>query len=240
MAQTKEGALKHGAKQLGIPLEEYLRHVHNKEKWCTTCKEWKRWGEFAKGKGSFDLGAQCKECQNAYCRSRYTPALKPWRKRGRKSLLERFMEYVKKGSGCWEWQGAKARSGYGQFHYWVNGGWKGHRAHRVMWEITNGPIPTGMVVCHKCDNPPCVRPDHLFLGTHRDNTLDSLAKGRACISNCKPQRGERNGSAKLNDHIVGAIRLAREAHGYTFKVLSDMFGISPSQIANIIHRRSWK
>ena len=87
---------------------------------------------------------------------------------------ERFWRKVKHGSGCWEWQGAKVRGGYGFF-------WDGKRngvAHRYSYELAYGPIPSGKIVCHHCDNPPCVRPDHLFCGTHSDNENDKYAKGR--------------------------------------------------------------
>jgi HNH endonuclease len=75
---------------------------------------------------------------------------------------------------CWEWSGARDRYGYGKLRrdtvYW--------KAHRLAWTLEHGPIPDGMYVCHHCDNPPCVNPAHLFLGTSRDNQLDRVAKGR--------------------------------------------------------------
>lgn len=78
------------------------------------------------------------------------------------------------GDGCWEWQGSRMGGAYGRVHVQR----RGRYAHRVAWELTNGPIPDGLVVCHHCDNPPCVRPDHLFLGTVQDNTDDKMRKGR--------------------------------------------------------------
>jgi len=85
-----------------------------------------------------------------------------------------FLENVETGSGCWGWKGRKGTGGYGVLH---DRG-KLIMAHRWMWEAIEGEIPPGMLVCHGCDNPPCVRPSHLFLGTSRDNTLDSARKGR--------------------------------------------------------------
>ncbi|WP_223643966.1 HNH endonuclease [Corallococcus sp. EGB] len=93
--------------------------------------------------------------------------------RKRRNIAERFWEKVRKGEGCWEWTLAHLR-GYGVFT--ANG--KHLRAHRVAWELTNGPIPEGVLVCHHCDNPGCVRPDHLFLGSNADNNADRDSKGR--------------------------------------------------------------
>jgi hypothetical protein len=85
----------------------------------------------------------------------------------------RFWEHVEKlpDDGCWVWTGSRLQSGYGTFD-------KG-RAHRFSYALANGPIPDGLHICHRCDNPPCVRPDHLFAGTRVDNMQDAIAKGRA-------------------------------------------------------------
>lgn len=87
---------------------------------------------------------------------------------------KRFWAHVDKSGGCWVWLGTRHGKGYGH----VKSGGVVRKAHRVSWEMVHGPIPDGLLVCHRCDNPPCVRPDHLFLGTARDNTQDSISKGR--------------------------------------------------------------
>lgn len=79
-------------------------------------------------------------------------------------------------SGCWEWSGPKSRGGYGIVGVRVCGA--GRSAHRVVWVLMRGEIPPGVFVCHHCDNPPCCNPDHLFLGTNRENILDASSKGR--------------------------------------------------------------
>jgi len=114
----------------------------------------------------------------------------------------RFDAKFRRAAGCWIWTGAIAR-GYGKF-------WSGTRlvmAHRFAWERAHGPISPGLCVCHTCDVPNCVRPDHLFLGTNADNAADKVAKGRQSHA-----RGELCGMAKLTRGDVARIRRAKGTH----------------------------
>jgi hypothetical protein len=94
---------------------------------------------------------------------------------------ERFWNQVRRSEGCWEWIGIADADGYGKF----TAAGKRSKAHRWAWTQTNGPIPEGLNVLHHCDNPPCVRPEHLFLGTQRDNLRDMAAKRRTHKTHCK-------------------------------------------------------
>jgi hypothetical protein len=141
----------------------------------------------------------------------------------------RFWSMVAKGEGCWLWTGEVLHNGYGRIYHA-----DGHKeaAHRVAWRLVNGPIPADLSVCHHCDNPPCVRPDHLFLGTHADNMRDKVSKGRQA-------RGERSGTAVLTTAQVVAIRV-RHAGGDSPEQLSTEYGVAPSTIRNITSRRRWR
>ena len=150
------------------------------------------------------------------------------------SLAQRFWLYVRRTNDerCWLWHGAM-KSRYGTIHR--GDGHKGDiGAHVASWEIHNGPVPRGMYVLHKCDNPRCVRPKHLFLGTHRSNMRDMASKGRAA----RPS-GERHPSSKLTRADVVDIRRRLEA-GETHAAVAKAFNVSTSHIARIGSREQWK
>lgn len=134
---------------------------------------------------------------------------------------------------CWVWTGWTNELGYGLVSR-VEGIRRLHRAHRVSWTLTNGKIPDGLLVLHRCDNPACVNPEHTFLGTHADNIRDKMEKGRG-----GHLRGEEAGRAKLTENEVREIRKMR-GEGAVYPVIARRFGVSESTIAAIIRGRSWK
>lgn len=150
-----------------------------------------------------------------------------------KNLSERFFERVKKTNNCWEWIGTKSR-GYGcVISTGKRKGRKILRAHRVSWEIHYGPIKDGIIVCHRCDNPSCVNPKHLWLGTPVENNRDRDSKGRQ-----KTPRGENHPMTKLTDSDVLRIR-ALHGRGIEQKKISKMFNVYPSTVSQIVHRIYW-
>ncbi len=146
---------------------------------------------------------------------------------------------VNNADDCWEWTGYRLPSGYGQSS--VSGVL--FYAHRAAWEHAKGPIPPGLFVCHRCDNPPCCNPAHLFLGTHRDNMADMSAKGRKMGSRSKLKnvpkfRGERNPKAKLSWLAVSDIRTQRNA-GKKLAELALAFGVDQSTISKVVNNHIW-
>lgn len=150
---------------------------------------------------------------------------------------QRFWANVKKSDGCWEWLGYRVRGRYGQMY-----AEKRRRvyAHRFSWELHFGPIPShdsfhGLCVCHRCDNPGCVNPEHLFLGTNEENIADRNRKGRTQRGYGDRQRGEENPSAKLTEPEVRAIRES----GDRLSDIAERFGIGVSTASLIRNRHLW-
>lgn len=145
-----------------------------------------------------------------------------------KPINERFWAKVKKcgPDDCWPWLASRNKDGYGRIGI---GGHYGTMllAHRVSWELNIGAIPDGLHVLHRCDNPKCVNPKHLFLGSQTDNMADKAEKGRA--------GGERHPSAKLSLAEVDNIRRASGLH----REIASQFGISRQSVSNIKSGKSW-
>jgi hypothetical protein len=163
------------------------------------------------------------------------------------SIEERFWSKVEKSTeanGCWIWKAAQfchTRYGrplsYGSFYVGSRQS-PGRRmvyAHRISWELAKGPIPAGLRVLHKCDNPTCVRPDHLFLGTQADNVRDMVEKRRGGVA-----KGCRHGSAKLTPEQVIEIRnsYVKGKRG-SARALANRYGVAPCTITDVV-TRTWR
>ena len=151
----------------------------------------------------------------------------------RETIQERFESKFTKSDGCWEWEAGKVRNGYGTFRIAE----RKQRAHRVAYQLYVGEIPDGMYVCHRCDNPSCVNPEHLFLGTNADNVHDRENKGRGKYV-IPDNSGEKNSSAKLTCAQVVEI-WARHSDGERVVNLAKEFGVSQSAIYKIVYGLTW-
>lgn len=149
---------------------------------------------------------------------------------------EFFWWHVDRRPGeCWEWRGHRTKQGYGSSG--VGKGWGGgsgsRPAHRVAWELTNGPIPPGLFVCHRCDNPPCCNPAHLFVGTAADNARDREAKGRS-----RPVAGSNCNWAKLSEASASVIKAAPPWVKHTS--VAKYFGVSEATVRRIRQGKIWR
>lgn len=149
----------------------------------------------------------------------------------RQDFMARFWSKVRRTRTCWLWIGTTRDKRYGCL-FVVKPKRRYVPAHRISWELNNGPIPEGMEICHTCDNGLCVRPDHLFLGSRAENANDMARKGRAA-------NGERHGMAKkarITDEMVRDIR-QRAANGETQVSLGKEYGVSQHYISRIVNRQ---
>lgn len=146
---------------------------------------------------------------------------------------EKFWEKVRTGPGCWEWQGSTDGHGYGQINR--ARGRSPIKAHRFSWVAENGEIPQGQWVLHKCDNPPCVRPSHLYLGDRSRNTKDAIERGRYLT----PFMGQNNPAAKLTAFDVHMIRKRAYRGEQPIDIARD-YPVSRTTVAEIVARKSWR
>jgi len=160
-----------------------------------------------------------------------------------KPLGEVFWLKVDKSGSCWIWKGSKDAKGYGTLqHQGVR-----YQAHRAAYILACGELPDGLLVCNRCDNPPCVNPGHLFLGTHADNHADRNAKGRQASGDrngarAHPERiprGEDAKNSRLTPTIVADIR-QRYKDGSTIPAIGRQLGYPRSTIWSVVTRVSWK
>lgn len=150
-------------------------------------------------------------------------------KRGRTeaALRQRFDSMVQKTDNCWLWMGTLNERGYGI----ISIADRNRAAHRVAWILSNGPIPDGLMVCHCCDNPRCVRSDHFFLGTCKDNISDCVSKGRNNF-------GSRNGMSKLSTEQVADIHRLK-SEGVKLVEIASRFGVNVSCVCKITLGQRW-
>ncbi len=152
---------------------------------------------------------------------------------GRRNTVDSFWSKVNKTNSCWLWTKGKTKAGYGTL------GFRGRDtyAHRLSWILFNGEIPNGLHVLHNCpsgDNPACVNPSHLFLGTQGDNVRDAARKGRF-----GDRKGENSPRAVLKSEYVPAIR-CMHSEGWTQKSIANQFGVSRGAIQQIVNGNNWK
>lgn len=145
----------------------------------------------------------------------------------------RFWAKVDKTPTCWNWTGAKHSFGYGS----VRISRRAYKAHRVSYEWLIGPIPEGMCLLHTCDNPMCVNPSHLQVGTKMDNTQDMMRKGRQKIIGAK---GERVHGSKLTPELVIKIRAEYRAGGVSQYRLAERYAVSQPAIGKIVRHENWR
>jgi len=152
-------------------------------------------------------------------------------------LKKSFEKNVIRKEGCWDWKGSIAKGGYPVMTCRKQIG--PDRGHRASWVIHKGAIPEGMYVCHTCDNPICTNPEHLWIGTHKENNDDKVRKCRQSKLPPPYKRGSENGSAKLSDYQVKEIKKLIEK-GLTSRDIGKQYGVSKTTILRIKRGENWK
>lgn len=200
---------------------------------CENCKNEFEYVWYTGQKKRRFCGKKCWYSNNGKKLASFNDGRFKWESSSKCERLERLIfnlnKKVVKKDGCWDWIGVFDKDGYGLI---PSGKKRIGRAHRISYLIHYGIDPGKKLVCHKCDNPACTNPDHLFLGDHRDNQNDSIRKKRAAL-------GIRQPRAKLTENDVKKIRQLL-ADGVKGSRIAEDFGVSPSIICEINKRRSWK
>lgn len=146
------------------------------------------------------------------------------------NTLPQFIKRVKKTESCWEWIGTITSHGYG--HFKAKG--KLYRAHRLAYTLFKGHIPDSLIVCHSCDNRKCVNPEHLWLGTHKDNAIDKVNKGRAVGNRIVHHSGDNNTRTKITSTNIIKIKLLSIDHSQ--REIAKIIGISQASVWNAMQK----
>jgi len=175
-----------------------------------------------------------KEGNGRYCslqcvRTRPATERGPWPRVKGRSLSHRLWKKTDRTETCWVWRGGLTQAGYGT----ISLERKRLLVHRVSYELARGPISDGLHVLHHCDNPPCLNPDHLFLGTQQDNVADRVSKGRTAA-------GERQHLAKLTEDQVREIRRLWQQGGVSMAEMGRRFGVTVTPIWQILSGKTWR
>lgn len=194
---------------------------------CGTVKPLDQFGRWRRYGGS---SPDCKRCLANAAATRYRQRREAAGHVYKRDPVDRFLSRVDTSGGCWLWTGPVDGGGYGLLTF------QGVpiSAHRVSYLLHNGDLPTGSLICHHCDNPPCVNPDHLYAGDFHTNARDAVARNRYV-----PRPGEENPAALLTTERVTEIRRRWQA-GEPQARLAREFGISTSQTHRIVHGESWR
>lgn len=181
--------------------------------------------EFCGKQTQSKFASQLKRFCSRRCSARHTAPV-------RSKTPEEFLACVQKGDpgACWPWTGARQRQGYGICSY----GGQGWLTHRLAFFLFTGTHPGELCVCHRCDNPPCCNPTHLFLGTQADNTRDMVEKGRE-----RHPFGSAHGRAKLADADVIAILDAYHVHGENLRTIASRYPVHKHSVRSIVRGESW-
>ena len=225
---------------------------------CFKCQQEKDESEFYTG------CAYCKPCDNEYRRKYHESnaerirdrKMQVWRKKHSRSCKECGATFIGKGvkrefcstlckllgsvtkkNGCWEWAGDIHPNGYAYTTMYETN--KKEHVHRISYRIFKGEIPEGLYVCHKCDNRKCISPDHLFVGTAKDNMQDAKSKGRLEHIKLMQPKGEKKGSSKLKEYQVREIR-KMILEGVRLAVIARKFSVSWTTVESIKKNKTWR
>lgn len=214
---------------------ESLPFSNSTTKTCSRCKRELPRNEFGKdARYANGLKSRCHQCERELRPKAFGGYGAPFEEKLERDRML-FWSNVQKTETCWLWTGPQTDDHYGTV--WSRALKGRHRAHRFVWYLTYGHLPGEQVVCHACDTPLCVRPDHLWLGTLSDNSRDMWQKGRAIIN---PNKGTANGRAKLTEADVRVIREKYATGTTSLPKLGKEYGVSVPVIHGIVRGTAWR